>query len=238
MVKQLEYPFKSYISPPYDPSTTEPSTVRVAYTFTEEETKLILNAKRKDTPDHITVNQLCALSLFLLFWKCLPGHVVHGALCMLILLDNPPTEADSAKAIWFWGIINLRDRLRKDWRGTYDYPGYCIGVSSMALPVSTALPFPEDKKEHGRLVVDFARLMRAEYNKQKNINHLLAMHARMIDYYVNKLVANMPIPAITPWYAGDGIGETHLSPKYVVGDQTIIEITDFFAGNKKTGPGP
>ncbi|KAH8115210.1 hypothetical protein DFH11DRAFT_90645 [Phellopilus nigrolimitatus] len=213
----LAHTFKSLKSPPYDPTKADPVTRRAFHTFTVDESKKIVAAGSKFA-DKLTVN-----------------HLAHAALCVVTILDNPPSPG-SPNMLFFWGLVDARHRLAKEYRGTFDYPGYCLGMSSIQIPAAIADKYTgEIEKNAKEVVVDFARAVKKDYKHQSELPALLGIAIQQAE---QMLTAPPPPPWCGPWFAGDGKGATYLQPKYPKEGNTAIEITDFFLGLNKTDPGP
>ncbi|CAA7262172.1 unnamed protein product [Cyclocybe aegerita] len=209
--------FKSFIEPPFDSKTTMPKTRRLQHTFTVEESKKIqaAGAVPDDPIQKLTVN-----------------HLVLGALCLLPLIDNPPPPNTDA-LVFYYGLVDGRPRLDKKYRGSLDYPGYCLGMSGLHIPASIFHQHPiEDKKA---LVLDFAKAVKKEYAKQAAYTSLVAIEPQQGDLMMN---GPAPPPWSGPLYSADGKGAVYLHPRYPAEGKPVIEITDFFLGLNKCDPGP
>ncbi|GJJ08071.1 hypothetical protein Clacol_002278 [Clathrus columnatus] len=208
------HPLKSIIRPMFDVKKQKPRTRRLHYTFTLEESAKIQAAcaPSKSMPEKLTVN-----------------HILHGAVGLLTMLDNPPKKGSDA-VVFFWGIINARKRLIPHYR---NYPGYCLGVSAIKLPVSLYERFSSEDRR--MLVLEFAKAIRQEYKKQAEYPSLASVAGEEIDII---LQAPPPPPSCDPWYVGDGRGSLYLSPSYNVDGQQVLELSDFFVGINRADPGP
>ncbi|KAF8154402.1 hypothetical protein BJ912DRAFT_1013932 [Pholiota molesta] len=207
---------KSFL--PFDPSTSKPKTRRVEHKFTVEESHKIQDAGRikAGLTERLTVN-----------------HLVHAAVCLLPIYDNPPAP-DSDELIFFFGLMDGRQRLDKEYRTPTGYPGYCLGVSALQIPVSIFHQHPKDDKKG--LLLDFAKTVKKEYIKQASYPALVAVQAQEGDLM---LQAPPAPPFIGPQYGGDGKGAVYLAPSYEgVNGETVIDIDDFFVGLNKCDPGP
>ncbi|KAF8636088.1 hypothetical protein AX17_003793 [Amanita inopinata Kibby_2008] len=213
----LAHPFKSLIEPPFDSQSTKPKTRRLQHVFTVDESAKIkaAGAVGGSITQKLTVN-----------------HLVHGALSLLPILDNPiPPESNSV--ILYYGLVDARKRLAKEYRGALGYPGYCLGMSAIQVPVLLYHKVPSDDKK--ALVLEFAKAMQKEYKRQADYPSLLAIEPQQCDLMFS---VPPPPPWCGPWYSADGRGQVYLHPKYPESGPTVIEITDFFLGLNKTDPGP
>ncbi|PFH50118.1 hypothetical protein AMATHDRAFT_48178 [Amanita thiersii Skay4041] len=211
------YPFKSLIQPPYNPQTTKPKTRRVEYRLSVSESVRIkaAGAVGGSITQKLTVN-----------------HLVHGALSLLPILDNPPPK-DTDAVIFYYGLVDGRQRLAKEYRSPLGYPGYCLGMSSIQIPVSLYNKLPHDDKK--TMVLEYAKVVQKEYKRQTEFPSLLAIEPQQVDLMLS---VPPPPPWCGPWYAADGRGNVYLHPKYPATGPTVIEITDFFLGLNKCDPGP
>lgn len=159
--------------------------------------------------------------------------LVHAALCLLPIYDNPPAP-DSNGLIFFFGLMDGRQRLDEEYRTPTGYPGYCLGVSALQIPVSIYHQHPADDKKG--LILEFAKTVKKEYIKQASYPALVAVQPQEGDLM---LQAPPAPPFIGPQYGGDGKGAVYLSPSYEgVNGEIAIDIDDFFVGLNKCDPGP
>jgi len=164
------------------------------------------------------------------------NHLVHGALSLLPIYDNPPAKNTDA-LIYYFGLVDGRQRLRKDYRATpLEYPGYCLGVSSLHIPAKNFHKY-DAQKQKKELVFDFAKEVRREYIKQSKLPALLAIEPQQGELMMH---GPAPPPWAGPAYAADGKGAVYLYPEYKAGKdaKTIIDIDDFFVALNKCDPGP
>ncbi|TDL15051.1 hypothetical protein BD410DRAFT_139736 [Rickenella mellea] len=212
------HPFKSLIHPPFDPMSQKPKTRRAAHTFTVEESNKIVAATRLGPGEKFTVN-----------------HLLHGAVCLLPILDNPP-PADSQAAVFFYGLVDSRQRLDASYRSPEGYAAYCLGMSPIVIPVSVASP-PTSSTSTKDKILALTRAVREEYKAQAALPALLAIEAEQVDMM---LTAPPPPPWCGPWYSADGRGSVYLRESYPKNHsgKSTIEITDFFVGLNKLDPGP
>ncbi|KDR74010.1 hypothetical protein GALMADRAFT_1335924 [Galerina marginata CBS 339.88] len=213
--------FKSFIEPPFDPKTSQPKTRRFEHRFTVEESIAIHAAGgigKNGNTEKFTVN-----------------HLVHGALSLLPLYDNPPPP-DTSALVFYYGLVDGRQHLRKDYRDPLAYPAYCLGMSGLHIDASLFNKFPKEDKKG--LVLAYAKEVKREYMKQAAYPSLVAIEPQQADLMLS--AAPPPPPWLGPAYAADGKGAVYLHPSYVAGSQgkTIIEVDDFFVGLNKCDPGP
>ncbi|TFK37515.1 hypothetical protein BDQ12DRAFT_684799 [Crucibulum laeve] len=209
--------FKSFIHPPFNADLQKPSTRRLAHIFTAEQSVKIKKAGYdvEGTSGRLTVN-----------------HLIHGALCLLPVIDNPPTNPDGV--LFYYGLVDGRPCLAKKYRGPLDFPGYCIGMSPIIIPISFIHSLP--LHDHKASVLSLAGAVQLEYKKQKELPSLVSMEPQLIESMLS--YAPPPPPSAFPSYSGDGVGSRYLLPKYPMTGPTVIEITDFFVGLNKCDPGP
>lgn len=166
--------------------------------------------------------------------KLTVNHLVHGALTLLPLFDNPPAPNTDAVVLYF-GLVDGRSYLRKEYREPQAFPGYCLGMSSLHIRASLFHQFSKDDKRG--LVLEYAKETKREYVRQAAYPCLIAVTTQQGDLMMNA-------PPSPPWagpaYAADGKGAFYLHPKYVAGNEgkTIIEVDDFILGLNKCDPGP
>lgn len=211
------HPFKSIIHPPFDIEKQKPITRRLYHTFSLEESARIKAAGEPtpSKPEKLTVN-----------------HLLHGSVSLLPIFDNPP-EKSSEAVVFYYGLVDSRRKLIQKYRGTYDYPGYCLAMSAIQVPVALYFQFPSDSKRE--LVLEYAKAIRKEYQKQADLPSHLSVSGLQVE---TMMQAPPPPPWCGPWYAGDGRGSVHLTPNYEVNGNKVIGITDFFIALNKCDPGP
>ncbi|KAL5492789.1 hypothetical protein ACEPAI_4237 [Sanghuangporus weigelae] len=214
---QVGHQFKSVKYPLYDQNKDTPLTRRVAHTFTIEQSKKIIEACQR-APDRLTVS-----------------HLALGCLSLLVVMDNPP-EPGSPNVVLYHGLVDGRHRLAKPYRGTLDYPGYCLGNSSIQIPVNIVDKYAGNVSDNLKSAIfDFAQAVKKEYVRQSSFPALLAIVNEQVDLMLS---APPPPPSCAPWFGGDGRGAVYLKPKYPQESDTVLEIMDFFVALGKTDPGP
>lgn len=161
--------------------------------------------------------------------------LAHGCLSLLAVLDNPP-DPGSPNVVFYYGLVDARQRLAKKYRGALDYPGYCLGMSSIQIPVNFIDKYAGDiAKNLKSVVLDFAQAAKKEYLRQAAFPALLGIENQQVEMMLS---APPPPPWCGPWFGGDGRGAIYLKPKYPQNADTVLEITDFFVALGKTDPGP
>ncbi|TFK50405.1 hypothetical protein OE88DRAFT_1712963 [Heliocybe sulcata] len=195
-------------------------TRRASYTFAPEESaKIIQNARSLG----YTITQ-----------------VAHGAVCLVCASDNPPNEStpDDASFV-FYGLVDSRARLAAPWSSREGYPGYCLGMSAIVVPVKLVQSSAAEGEK--AQLLKLADAVKQEYAKQKSYPSLLAIEAQEVEMMLAGLRSGAPPPPpwMGPWFAGDGIGETYLQPEYKDSQgNVVVKVTDFFNSLNKTDPGP
>lgn len=84
--------------------------------------------------------------------------------------------------MFYYGLVDSRNRLAKQYRGAMDYPGYCLGMSGIQIPVSLIDKYASDV--NGNLkpaILDFAQAVKKEYKKQAAYPSLLAIENQQVD---------------------------------------------------------
>lgn len=232
---KIAHQFRSVKQPLYDQNKDTPLTRRIANTFTLEQSQKIIDACR-NAPDRLTINHLGKLR----FKKRTCNRksetfLALGCLSLLVVLDNPP-ESGSPNVVFYQGLVDGRQRLARRYRGALDYPGYCLGMSSIQIPVNIVDEYEGKVGENLKsAVLDFARSVKAEYMRQSAFPALLAIVNEEVELMLS---APPPPPWCGPSFGPDGRGSIYLKPRYPHEGNTIMEITDFFVGLGKTDPGP
>ncbi|KZT28675.1 hypothetical protein NEOLEDRAFT_1057767 [Neolentinus lepideus HHB14362 ss-1] len=210
------YGFREHI-PNFGPGATR----RIAYSFPIEDSLKLFQASRDLG---FTIN-----------------HIAHAAICLVCLYDNPPTASTSSDAAFtFNGLVDARGRLAPQYTGKEGYPGYCLAMSSINIPISVATAISASGEKVQLLAV--AEYIKTEYAKQRGFPCFLAVSSQEIDILVTGVKEGTATPS-PPWmgpsYAGDGRGETYLDPEHggATGKPTI-KVLDYFTSLNKHDPGP
>jgi len=123
-----------------------------------------------------------------------------------------------------------------EYRGTFDYPGYCLGMSPIQIPlvdIEDIIGAVDDNRKP--VVIELAKAIQKEYKKQASYPSLCAIQNELVE---SMLALPPPAPWSGPAFSGDGRGSTYLRHKYPLCGPTAIELSDFFIGLNKTDPGP
>ncbi|KAL1715947.1 hypothetical protein EV715DRAFT_265615 [Schizophyllum commune] len=162
--------------------------------------------------------------------KLTMNHLVQGALCLLVLRDNPPSP-DAHSNLIFWGMVGGRKRLRPPYNAPGAYPGICITMSDLVIPA--ALP-PGSTREQ---VLHLAHAVRREYERQAALPGLVAAADGIADG-LSAMMAASEEPLSMPVYSGDGVGEEDLQPRYPMEGTPVLEIDDLMVSGNHSDPGP
>ncbi|KZV87145.1 hypothetical protein EXIGLDRAFT_724036 [Exidia glandulosa HHB12029] len=186
---------------------------RIEHKFSKEESERIVASARASG---FTVN-----------------HIVHAAAYLSALHDNPDVKDDAS--FFVFGLADCRGRLAPPYNEPLGYPGYCLGISGVAVPLSQVKG--EDRKAQLRSI---AEVIKVEYAAQKAHPALLGVVAQEVELFLHHVKTGPPpAPWMGPWYAGDGIGERYLHPVYKDAEgKDAITITDYFTSLKQVQPGP
>jgi hypothetical protein len=102
-------------------------------------------------------------------------YLANAALALVLTHDNPVTNATPSDAsMVFYGLANARERLTPPYSERDGYPGYCVAVTPIVLPLSKLSGAKDDRE---RLVVG-AELLKHEYAAQKAYPSALAIGAQ------------------------------------------------------------
>ncbi|KAF8583566.1 hypothetical protein K439DRAFT_1653435 [Ramaria rubella] len=171
------------------------------------------------------------------------NHIVHAAVSLVAALDNPRSESTPDDAAFvYYRLVDGRKSLESPYCTRDGYPGYCLGMSAILVPLSlcprkSSLSATETRE----CLLKLAEVVKAGYSRQKAYPSLLAVGTQQVDLMLAGVRAGdpPPSPGMGPWYSGDGIGETYLDP--VHNDRTgspVVEISDFMLSLNMTDPGP
>jgi len=193
-------------------------TRRLGYTFSLEESSRFLQFTRSSG---FTVTQ-----------------IVHAALMMVCAFDNPPSASTPSDAAFVsYGLVDCRSHLSPAYSGKNGYPGYCLGMSPIVVPLSV-LAFGDGSEK--TQLLRLAEAVKSEYVKQKAYSSLLAVVGEQTDLLVAGARAGGPPPPwMGPWFSGDGIGETYLDSVHTdARGNELLKVDDYFMSLNKTDPGP
>lgn len=193
----------------------ENKTRHLDHTFTLEETAALKAACKVSATNPTKVSM---------------NHLVQGALCLLVLLDNPPAP-DSTSNLIFWGMVGGRKRLRPPYNATGAYSGICITMSDLVVPA--VLPPGNTKAQ----VLHLARAMKSEYERQAALPGIVAAADDIADGLAAMMAASEE-PLAMPVYSGDGIAEDELQTRYPKEGQVVMEIEDIMVSGNHSDPGP
>ena len=157
-------------------------------------------------------------------------HLVQGALCLLVLRDNPPAPNSHSNLI-FWGMVGGRKRLRPPYNTPGAYPGICITMSDLVIPA--VLPAGSTREQ----VLHLAHAVRREYERQAALPGLVAAADGIADG-LSAMMAASEEPLSMPVYSGDGVGEEDLQPRYPMEGAPVLEIDDLMVSGNHSDPGP
>lgn len=159
----------------------------------------------------------------------------HGTLSLLTAIDNPP-EPGSPNVVFYYGLVNTRQRLRKEYRDPFAYPGYCLSMSAIQIPVSLVDKYGDSLSSNLKdAIIDFAKAVKREYAHQAAYPSFQAI---AFDQVNMMLSAPPPPPWLGPWFSGDGHAAIYLRPTYPSNSVPVLDVDDFFLGLNKTDPGP
>lgn len=110
---------------------------------------------------------------------------------MVCALDNPPSASTPSDAAFvFYGLADCRSRLSAEYSGKNGYPGYCLGMSPIVVPLSLFTSAAPDGERAQLLQLTSA--VKSEYVKQKNYPALLAVIGQEVDMMLAPLRAGGP----------------------------------------------
>ncbi|KAF8515738.1 hypothetical protein JB92DRAFT_3142760 [Gautieria morchelliformis] len=170
------------------------------------------------------------------------NHIAHAALTLVAAFDNPAQESTPADAAFvYYGLVDTRSRLVAPYNSRDAYPGYCLGMSVIQVPLRLCPSSSISKDETRGYLVKVANIVKDQYLKQKAYPSLLAIDGQQVEMMLAgpRSGAPPPPPWIGPWYGGDGRGETYLDPVHKNSrGEVVLELDDFFVALNKTDPGP
>lgn len=99
---------------------------------------------------------------------------------MVCAVDNPPSASTPSDAAFvFYGVVDCRSRLSPAYSGKNGYPGYCLGMTPLVVPLSV-LTSAAQESEKAQLL-HLASAVKPEYMKQKAYPSLLAVMGQEMD---------------------------------------------------------
>ncbi|KAJ7028095.1 hypothetical protein C8F04DRAFT_69542 [Mycena alexandri] len=164
------------------------------------------------------------------------NQVVHAALMMVCVLDNPPTaDTPNDAAVVSLSLVNPRSRLQPAYSGRDGYSGLSLCGSAIAVPLSILRTPNKSEKDQ---LIEMAHAVKVEYLKQKAYPSLLAITQQQTEMMLLGLASADSPPWMGPAYVGDGRGEDYLDRTYPGGDgNTVLTLDEFLLSLNKTDPG-
>ncbi|KAK0491397.1 hypothetical protein IW261DRAFT_1556551 [Armillaria novae-zelandiae] len=173
-------------------------------------------------------------------------HLVHAALAMVVMSDNPPEKNDLESFLNNYSLVNCRSRLKEPYsQPMHDgYPGYAIGITMMRIPVSIfcsssgeLLPLNRD------LLFKAMDAIRDFYDNQRGVPAPLSCMAQLGQIMSMSMkdaaVANSLPPNQCYMLSSDGVGERYLQPTYAdQSGKTVLTVPKFFSSLNRNDPGP
>ncbi|PBK74299.1 hypothetical protein ARMSODRAFT_583137 [Armillaria solidipes] len=171
-------------------------------------------------------------------------HLVHAALAMVVINDNPPTPDQSSGIIAPQALANCRDRLKEPYASANGYAGYALGVSAIRIPVKI---FMEDG---GKLLpmsketlIKACSHIREEYKLQRELPATLSYMDQGSQVLAGGMKAGALANAIPPdqcyKFSSDGKGETLLQGVYLdANGKQLFEISKWFTALNRVDPAP
>ncbi|KAJ7748629.1 hypothetical protein B0H16DRAFT_1319703, partial [Mycena metata] len=166
------------------------------------------------------------------------NQVVHAALMMVCVFDNPPTaDTPADAALVSMSLVNPRYRLQSAYSGRDGYSGLALCGSAIVAPLSILRTLNKSEKEQ---LTEIAHAIKAEYLKQKAFPSLLAITQQQTEMMLPALKNASPDapPFMGPAYVGDGRGEDYLDRAYPGADgNAVLNLDEFLLSVNKTDPG-
>ncbi|KAG2119206.1 hypothetical protein DEU56DRAFT_929802 [Suillus clintonianus] len=168
-------------------------------------------------------------------------HLVHAALAMVVIADNPPDLASSTHYLNNMSLVNFRGRLDSNHSL---HPGYVLGVSMTRIPVSAFMShdgsvFPLDRDR----LLKVADIAKEQYRAHIELSAGLSCMPAVGEVYASNIIpaalANMLPPNQCYSFSSDGKGENYLNPTFA--DDTgkpVFSIAKFFTSVNRFDPGP
>ncbi|KAJ7743645.1 hypothetical protein B0H16DRAFT_1008716, partial [Mycena metata] len=164
--------------------------------------------------------------------------VVHAAIMMVCVLDNPPTADSPNDAIVVsLSVANARYRLQPPYSERDGHPGFSLCGSAITVPLSILQTPNKSEKEQ---LTETAQAVRAEYLRQRAFPSLLAITQQQAEMMLPVLKNANPdaAPFMGPFYVGDGRGEDYLDRAYPGADgNDVLHLDEFILSLNKTEPG-
>ncbi len=153
-------------------------TRRLAYTFSGDESAKLFEKIRELG---LTVNQL-GMEAQCRYQSQQISHIIipaHAVVTVLEAKDNPPTSETPANAVFFYyGIVNGRDDLREPYSTRGGYPGICLAMSPLSVPVSKFIGVKDFLSKE--VILSTAEIVKAAYLRQKGYKSLISIGAQQV----------------------------------------------------------
>jgi hypothetical protein len=107
----------------------------------------------------------------------------HAALTLVAAFDNPAQESTPADAAFvYYGLVDTRSRLAAPYNSRDAYPGYCLGMSVIQVPLGlcptcTSLSANETRDS----LIKVANVVKGQYLRQKAYPSLLAIDGQQVE---------------------------------------------------------
>jgi hypothetical protein len=150
----------------------------MSHNFEPEESQAIFKAIRQLG---FTVNQIGTYFIHL-SQKLTKLTIIlaYAALANAWAKDNPPDASTPADSVLFtFGLVNSRYTLKEPYSIRDGYPGSCIGMSPIIVPVSGFVGLKGDEFLSKELLLSTAEIVKREYKRQKDYESLLAASAHV-----------------------------------------------------------
>ncbi|KAK0195636.1 hypothetical protein F5146DRAFT_297566 [Armillaria mellea] len=205
-----------------------PVCAREEVTLSNTESDAVMDALKKLKKDH-------AFTL---------THLVHAALAMVVINDNPPTPEQSSGVIAPQALVNCRDRLKEPYASRNGYTGYALGVSGTRIPVKIFM------KDGGKLLpmtketlIKACSHIREEYKLHRELPATLSYMDLGSQIIASGMKAGALADAIPPdqcyKFSSDGKGETLLQGVYLdTNGKQLFEVSKWFTALNRVDPAP
>lgn len=107
---------------------------------------------------------------------------MHAATYLSALHDNPDVKDDAS--FFLFGLVDCRNRLAAPYNEPLGYPGYCLGISGIAVPLSKVKG--DDVRTQ---LLSIAEVIKAEYAAQKALPALLGAAAQEVELFLASVKA-------------------------------------------------